>query len=364
MTAILRTRTLVALVACCAARRRCSSPRAAAAAAAAARQTARVADDVAVVGARRSRRRTSTMLLAAGAARAYGAEAAFRRPGSTEYDDGVQHQIVAYLVQHAELEQQGARSSGVKVTAEGHRQARSTTIKKQYFGGSTTSFQAAMKKQGLTDAAVRARTSALQLAPAEADRRSCTKDVKVTDTEPRAYYDKNKAQYTKPPSARPRAHPGQDEGARRADLHAAPERRRLRDAREEVLDRTRARRRPAASSASRPRRPLVPPFDKVAFTLKTDPISKPVKTAVRLAHHQGARPRASGDDDAVQQVKARSIQHAAPAGRRTRRRSRRGRRRSQDGLLRQAGQVRRPATRRRPRPSPRRRRPPRRRPAG
>ena len=75
-------------------------------------------------------------------------------------------------------------------------------------------------------------------------------------------------------------HPGQGQGARRQDLSAdRHEQRAIRGAGEEVHERFPAGRRTAASSAASRRARRFPTFDKVAFSIPTGEVSKPVKSS-------------------------------------------------------------------------------------
>jgi len=76
----------------------------------------------------------------------------FPRAGTTDYQ-GVKNQAMQYLVQRAEYEQK-ADSLGVKVD-EKKIDARLKQIKQQYFGGEAKKYQAALKKNGLTETDVR-----------------------------------------------------------------------------------------------------------------------------------------------------------------------------------------------------------------
>ena len=76
----------------------------------------------------------------------------FPKPGTADYET-IKGQAVTLLVQQAEREEK-AGSMGINVTASDV-QKRLDQIKKQYFAGSETRYQAQLKKQDLTDAQVR-----------------------------------------------------------------------------------------------------------------------------------------------------------------------------------------------------------------
>ena len=173
----------------------CRRPALRAAVAAAARAKLS-SDDVAVVGNAAHHPGAASTALLAQAKRSYEAEAAkaFPKQGTAEYE-AIKGQVV-----DAARPAGRARAEGRDAGDHGHRRGRSTTrlaaIKKQYFGGSETKYQAQLKKQGFTDAQVRddiKSAAHLEAAPGEADeehqghgRRRC-----------KPYYQQHAASYTK-----------------------------------------------------------------------------------------------------------------------------------------------------------------------
>ena len=114
----------------------------------------------------------------------------FPAAGSSEYIT-LQNQAVQFLVQRAELDAK-ATELGIKISDESV-ETRLKDVKKQYFAGDEKKYQAQIKTQGLTDEQVRADIRA-QIVSEELFKK-VTGDVKVTDVEVKAYYDKNKATY-------------------------------------------------------------------------------------------------------------------------------------------------------------------------
>jgi SurA N-terminal domain/PPIC-type PPIASE domain len=117
----------------------------------------------------------------------------FPKQGTTQYAT-LKGQVVSLLVQEAEREQEAA-SMGIKVTDKDV-EARLKLIKKQYFGGSEKKYQAQLKKQHVTDAAVH-NDIRVQLI-SEAIQNKVTKGLKVSNKEIDDYYQENKSLYQQP----------------------------------------------------------------------------------------------------------------------------------------------------------------------
>ncbi len=126
---------------------------------------------------------------------------AFPKPGTTEYQ-ALQQQAAVSLVTQAEYEQQGAKIGATVTDADVTKGLRD--LVKQRFKGSQAKFDAYLKSTGYTLAQFRLivhnqvlRTKLIN---------AITKDVKVTQTEITAYYDKNKGStpYTTPAQRRVR----------------------------------------------------------------------------------------------------------------------------------------------------------------
>ncbi len=155
------------------------------------------------------------------------------KQGSTQYQSDVQ-KVVSYLVQKSELEQEAAKRGITVSKADVDKKIKQDVL--QFFKGKQALLLAAMKKQGVSMAEFRQTVAFSSSSPSWSP--TLTKGNKVTEAQVKKYYDQNKAsQFTKPESAPDRAHPREDEGAGRLALQETAERCRLRQAREEVLDR-------------------------------------------------------------------------------------------------------------------------------
>ena len=136
-----------------------------------------------------------------------------------------------FLVQREQFEQK-AEDLDVKVTDK-QVDARLEQIQKQYFGGDKKKFEKQLKEQGITEAQVRNDIRAQIVS--EKIFAQVTGNVKVTDDDIEKYYEKNKAQYSQPESRDVRHILVKTKKQADASVRAAPERRRLRGAGEEVL---------------------------------------------------------------------------------------------------------------------------------
>ncbi len=114
------------------------------------------------------------------------------KPGSAQYKANVQR-LMQYLVTKAELGQQ-AKKLGVVVTSADIDAGMKKFIK-QYFGGSVKKLDAAMKKQGVTLQEVRDNVAFTALQSNLV--KKLTGAIKVSDAEALAYYNKNIVQYKK-----------------------------------------------------------------------------------------------------------------------------------------------------------------------
>jgi parvulin-like peptidyl-prolyl isomerase len=119
----------------------------------------------------------------------------FPAAGSQEFQT-LRNQIVQYLVQREQFEQKAA-DLDVEVT-EKQVDARLEQIQKQYFGGDKAKFEKQLAEQGMTDEQIREEVRAQVIS--EKIFEQVTGDVKVTDEQVAAYYEKNKAQYSQPES--------------------------------------------------------------------------------------------------------------------------------------------------------------------
>jgi foldase protein PrsA len=119
----------------------------------------------------------------------------FPKVGTAEYNV-LKNQAVQFLVQRAQFEQK-ADELGVDVTDK-QVEERLKQIKKQYFAGSQKRYEQQLKQQGLTDEQVR-RDIRAQLIQ-EGIFKKVTEDAKVSDKDIQDYYNKNKTQYGTPES--------------------------------------------------------------------------------------------------------------------------------------------------------------------
>ena len=195
----------------------------------------------------------------------------FPKVGTAEYDV-LKNQAVQFLVQRAQFEQK-ADELDVEVTDK-QVDARLAQIKKQYFGGDQKRYETQLKQQGLTDVQVR-RDIRAQLVQ-EGIFKQVTEDVKVTDADIQKYYNENKAQYGTPESRDVRhiLVPGkkladqlytQIKGG--ADFAAL--------AKKHSKD---PGSKDQGGKLTVSRGQTVEPFDKTAFLLPKDGLSRPVKT--------------------------------------------------------------------------------------
>lgn len=152
-------------------------------------------DAVALVGSDTITKTQYNDLLAAARNQYKARKQAFPKIGTTAYKS-LSDSAVSYLVQESELEQK-AKALNISVTDKDVSK-QITQIKTQYFGGSQKKYEAQLKAQGLTEAQLRLDLHAQILAQRLYDK--VTANVKVTDAAVKAYYEKNKSQYTTPES--------------------------------------------------------------------------------------------------------------------------------------------------------------------
>jgi foldase protein PrsA len=198
---------------------------------------------------------------------------AFPKAGSAQMKQ-LQDQAMTYLVQRNEFEQK-AKDLGVEVTP-AKVTARLAQIKKQYFGGSEKRYSAQLKAQGMTEAQVEDSIRSQLLN--EAIFNKVTADVKVADKDVSNYYNEHKSQYGTPESRVVRhilVKPTQKALADQlyAQLKAGGDFAAL--AKKYSKDPGSAAQ---GGKLTISKGQTVPPFDKAAFSLKTNEISKPVKT--------------------------------------------------------------------------------------
>ncbi len=196
----------------------------------------------------------------------------FPKAGSEEYQT-LRNQAVAALVQKVELEQ-AADDMKIKVTDEDVNK-RLDQIVKQYYGGDEKQLDKQLKQQKLTREQVLADLRSQLVS--EKIYNQVTKDATVTDAEVKAFYEKNKAQY--------------QQLASREVRHILVKTKALADDVRGQLTPTGSNfaalvKKYSTDTGSKgtggkltiSRGQTVSAFDKVAFALKTNAISEPVKT--------------------------------------------------------------------------------------
>src|SRR5690242_9567255 len=150
-------------------------------------------EDVAVVGDRQITKDQFQQLMAR-AKKSYDTQKrAFPKAGSTEYEQ-LKGQAITFLVQQAEVEEQ-AKKLGVDVS-DSRVDKEIARYKKQFYGGSDARYEKAVKQQGLTDE--QAREAIRQQLVSQAVFKKVTGDVKVSDSDIKAYYNSHKSQYVQP----------------------------------------------------------------------------------------------------------------------------------------------------------------------
>ncbi len=228
-------------------------------------------DDVAVVGDHQVSKQDFQQLMAR-AKKSYDQQKrAFPKAGTTEYEQ-LKGQAITFLVQQAEVDEQ-AKKLGVDVSDE-KVDKEIARYKKQFYGGSDARYEKAVKQQGLTDE--QAREAIRQQLISQALFKKVTGDVKVSDSDIKAYYDTHKTQYVQPES--------------RDVRHILVTKKALADnlyqqlkggANFAKLAKQYSKDPGSAANGGKltvSKGQTVPQFDKAAFSLKTGQISQPVHT--------------------------------------------------------------------------------------
>jgi foldase protein PrsA len=222
----------------------------------------------------------------------------FPAPGTVDYAN-LKTNATQFLIQSSEYEQE-AKKLGVEVTDKDV-DNRLEQIKKQYYGNPAGQkqatqaqmderYKAALKQQGFTDAEVR--DGIKQQLLREKVFNGVTKDVKVSDSDVQDYYNKNKKQYETPaqPESRDVRHiliscttTASCTKAKKkidgiyAQLKANPGKFAAL-AKKYSSDTSSAQNGGRLPPGTAVKGRLVKPFEDVAFSIKTNVISKPVKT--------------------------------------------------------------------------------------
>jgi parvulin-like peptidyl-prolyl isomerase len=196
---------------------------------------------------------------------------AFPKAGTAEFQS-LQNQAVAYLVQRAEYSKE-ADDLGIEIT-DSEIQKKVDEVKKQYFKNDQKKFEAGLEQQGYTVAALRDDVQAQLVS--EKIYEDITKSVKVSDADLQKYYDENKDQYSVAESRDVR-HILVKTKAEADELHSQLEGGAdfAKLAKENSLD---PGSKDQGGKLTISRGQTVAPFDKAAFSLKTNELSQPVKT--------------------------------------------------------------------------------------
>ena len=195
----------------------------------------------------------------------------FPKVGTPEYKT-LQNQAVAYLVQQEKYRQK-ADDLDVEVTDK-EIDERVDQLKQQYFQGKEADFQKNLKQQGLTVEQVRTEIEAQLLS--EKLYAKVTEGVKVSDKEIEDYYDSHKADY-KVAASREVRHILVAKKARADDLHTQLENGAGFAALAKKHSTDPGSKQNGGKLTVR-KGETVPPFDKVAFSLKKGALSDPVKS--------------------------------------------------------------------------------------
>jgi parvulin-like peptidyl-prolyl isomerase len=252
-------------------------------------------DSVAVVGDRTIKKAEFEELVKY-AKRSYAAQKRdFPKNGTPEYKQ-ISDQAVRFLVQRAQFEVK-ADDLNVDISDEAV-DKRVNEYKKERHKGSDEKFRAELKQQGLTEEQARdiIRANLVQ----EAIYNKVTSDVKVDDKELRKYYDKNKAQYAT----------GDTRLVRHVILNKKPLADRLYNQLRAGGNWNAIAKRysddPSKDKGGRltaTKGQLVPEFEKIAFSIKTKQIAKPVKTQFGWHIIQALGPIKKGTTTPFKQVK-------------------------------------------------------------
>src|SRR6188472_2197234 len=195
----------------------------------------------------------------------------FPKAGTSEYQ-ALQTQAVAFLVQRAEYARE-ADKLGVKVT-DAQIQQKVDGVKKQYFGGNEKKFEAGLKAQSYTLAALRDDARAQLVS--EGIYKDITGNVKISDAEAQQYYDQNIDRY-KVAESRVVRHilvkTKNEADQIRSEIEGGADFATL--AKEKSLD---PGSKDQGGKLTVSKGQTVEAFDKAAFSLDTNEISDPVKT--------------------------------------------------------------------------------------
>jgi parvulin-like peptidyl-prolyl isomerase len=254
-------------------------------------------DSVAVVG-DRTIKKSEFEDLVKYAKRSYSAQKRdFPKTGTQEYAQ-IRDQAVRFLVQRAQFEVK-AEDLDIDVS-DGAVDKRIEDYKKERHKGSDEKFRQELEQQGLTEEDAREiiRANLVQ----EAIYNKITADVKVSDKQIRSHYDKNKAQYATPET--------------RLVRHVLVKQKPLADRlynqlRDRGADWGAIAKRYSQDPGSKnkggryngTKGQLLPEFEKVAFSIDTNQVAKPVKTQAGWHIIQALEPVKPGSTTPFKQVK-------------------------------------------------------------
>jgi parvulin-like peptidyl-prolyl isomerase len=212
---------------------------------------------------------------------------AFPKPGSVDLAN-LKANATQFLIQSSEYQQE-ADKLDAKVSDKDI-EARLQQIKEQYYGNPAGQkkatqaqmdkrYQDALKQQGFSDEEVRQGIK-LQLVREKVFEK-VTSDVKVSDDDVKAYYDKNKKQYETPaqPESRDVRHILVKSKAKADDLYSQLQKnpgKFAQLAKEFSTDTSSAQNGGKLPPGTAVKGRLVPEFEKVAFSIPANKISKPV----------------------------------------------------------------------------------------
>jgi parvulin-like peptidyl-prolyl isomerase len=227
--------------------------------------------DVAVVGSQQVSKDEYDALLSQ-AERSYKAQKRpFPKPGSAAYTT-LKNQAVQFLVQRAEYRQK-ADDLGISISSKDV-DKRLDQIKRQYFGGNEKKYRSQLQKQGLSEEQVRKDVEAQLVS--ERLFNKVTAGVKVSDRDVSAYYRAHRDQYGQPATREVRhiLVPSRSQAER---LYAQ-----LKGGASFAVLAKRFSKDPGSApnggKMTATKGQLVPEFQKVAFSLRTNAIARPVHT--------------------------------------------------------------------------------------
>jgi parvulin-like peptidyl-prolyl isomerase len=197
----------------------------------------------------------------------------FPKAGTDEYVQ-LRDQIVQYLVRRAQFKAE-AEERGIEISGE-QIDKRLDQLIQQYFQGNKKRYEAQLKKNGVSNEQVRSDIEA-QLVQEELFK-DVTKDVEVTKAEMLKYYNENKQQYSTP-AQRDIRHILVKKNQRALAVNLASQ---IRDGANFAQLAKRYSQDPGSKRVGGrleiSKGQTVPPFDKVAFSIRTRAVSDPVKT--------------------------------------------------------------------------------------